>query len=29
MSHVERNDITHEWIRKTDSFVERAFGKNK
>jgi hypothetical protein len=24
---VGRNDFTSEWIRKIDSFVERAFGK--
>jgi hypothetical protein len=23
----ERNDVTPEWIRKTDDFVERAYGK--
>src|SRR5690242_10828118 len=23
---VERNDVTSKWIRKTDAFVERAFG---
>jgi hypothetical protein len=22
-----RNDVTHEWIRKTDDFVERAYGE--
>jgi hypothetical protein len=25
--HVGRNDVTPEWIRKTDAFVERAFGE--
>jgi hypothetical protein len=25
--HVGRNDVTHEWIRKTDDFVERAYGE--
>jgi hypothetical protein len=25
--HVRRNDVTPEWIRKTDAFVERAFGE--
>jgi hypothetical protein len=24
---VGRNDVTPEWIRKTDDFVERAFGE--
>jgi hypothetical protein len=24
---VGRNDVTSEWIRKIDAFVERAFGK--
>jgi hypothetical protein len=24
---VRRNDVTPEWIRKTDAFVERAFGE--
>jgi hypothetical protein len=24
----ERNDVTTEWIRKTDDFVERAYGEN-
>jgi hypothetical protein len=24
---VGRNDVTPEWIRKTDAFVERAFGE--
>jgi hypothetical protein len=27
MGRVERNDVTPEWIRKTDAFVEWAFGK--
>jgi hypothetical protein len=27
MGRVGRNDVTPEWIRKTDSFVEQAFGK--
>jgi hypothetical protein len=27
MDHVGRNDVTPEWIRKTDAFVERAFGE--
>jgi hypothetical protein len=26
MGRVGRNDVTPEWIRKTDAFVERAFG---
>jgi hypothetical protein len=26
-SCVERNDVTSEWIRKTDDFVERAYGE--
>jgi hypothetical protein len=26
-SRVKRNDVTPEWIRKTDDFVERAYGK--
>jgi hypothetical protein len=26
-SCVGRNDVTHEWIRKTDDFVERAYGE--
>jgi hypothetical protein len=25
MGHVERNDVIPKWIRKTDSFMERAF----
>jgi hypothetical protein len=25
--HVGRNDVTPEWIRKTDAFVEWAFGE--
>jgi hypothetical protein len=25
--HVGRNDVTPKWIRKTDAFVERAFGE--
>jgi hypothetical protein len=25
--HVGRNDVTLEWIRKTDAFVEHAFGE--
>jgi hypothetical protein len=25
--HVRRNDVTPEWIRKTNAFVERAFGE--
>jgi hypothetical protein len=25
--HRGRNDVTPEWIRKTDDFVERAYGK--
>ena len=24
---VGRNDVTHEWIRKTNDFVERAYGE--
>jgi hypothetical protein len=24
---VGKNDVTHEWIRKTDGFVERTFGE--
>ncbi len=27
MGHRERNDVTTEWIRKTDDFVERAYGE--
>jgi hypothetical protein len=27
MSHVGRNDVTLEWIRNTDAFVERAYGE--
>jgi hypothetical protein len=27
MGHVGRNDVTSEWIRKTDAFVEQAFGE--
>jgi hypothetical protein len=27
MGHVGRNDVTPEWIRKTDDFVERAYGE--
>jgi hypothetical protein len=26
-SHVGRNDVTPKWIRKTDDFVERAYGE--
>jgi hypothetical protein len=26
-SRVGRNDVTSEWIRKTDDFVERAYGE--
>jgi hypothetical protein len=25
--HRGRNDVTPEWIRKTDDFVERAYGE--
>jgi hypothetical protein len=25
--HVGRNDVTPEWIKKTDAFMERAYGK--
>jgi hypothetical protein len=25
--HRGRNDVTHEWIRKTDDFMERAYGE--
>jgi hypothetical protein len=25
--HVGRNNVTSEWIRKTDAFVEQAFGE--
>jgi hypothetical protein len=25
--HVGRNDVTPEWIRKTDAFMERVYGK--
>jgi hypothetical protein len=25
--HVGRNDVTPEWIRKTDAFMGRAFGE--
>jgi hypothetical protein len=25
--HVGRNDVTPEWIRKTDAFVEWAYGE--
>lgn len=27
MDHVTRNDVTPEWITKTDAFLERAFGE--
>jgi hypothetical protein len=27
MGRVGRNDVTSEWIRKTDDFVERAYGE--
>jgi hypothetical protein len=27
MGHVGRNDVTPEWIGKSDSFVEQAFGE--
>ena len=27
IGRVGRNDVTPEWIRKTDTFVERAFGE--
>jgi hypothetical protein len=27
MGHVGRNDVTPEWIRKIDAFVERAYGE--
>jgi hypothetical protein len=27
MGHVRRNDVTPEWIRKTDAFVEWAYGE--
>jgi hypothetical protein len=26
-ARVERNDVTSEWIRKTDAFMEQAFGE--
>jgi hypothetical protein len=27
MGHRGRSDVTHEWIRKTDDFIERAYGE--
>jgi hypothetical protein len=27
MGHVTRNDVTPEWITKTDAFLEQAFGE--
>jgi hypothetical protein len=27
MGHVGRNDVTTEWIRKIDAFVEQAYDK--
>jgi hypothetical protein len=27
MGHVGRNDVTLEWIRKTNAFVEQAYGE--